>query len=193
MGDLGFLLIVLFGIYIVGALIFLSACIAFAPFAGFICARYAKRNKGLSVWRYAIVGAICSAFLLAPWVYLKMRMGGRPVSIESIKTTYILLYIFWGSVIFINTFLMIMLGNLLREVSIFNTSSLPGFTFLAISVSAWVISGKFLPRCRSAKDEEAGNKAEVLPKFMYIMPFVYSSASIAALPLVILSFDLGLI
>lgn len=193
MGDLGFLFIVLCGIYIFGALVFLSACIAFAPFAGFICAGYANRNKGLSVWRYAIVGAICSAFLLVPWVYLKMRMDGRPVSIESIKTTYILLHIFWASVIFINTMFITMLPNLLREVSIFNTSSLPGFTFLAISVSAWVISGKLLIHRRSTEDEETDNLADILPKFVYIMPFVYSSASVTALPLVILLFDLGLI
>lgn len=59
--------------------------------------------------------------------------------------------------------------------------------------SARKISGKLLIHRRSAEDEETDNQADISPKFVYIMPFVYSSASLAVLPLVILLFDLGLI
>ena len=65
-----------------------------APFAAWICARSA-RKKGLNVRRHAVAGALYSALLFWPWVYLILRMNGRNVPAILIRLFYISVFTAW--------------------------------------------------------------------------------------------------
>ncbi len=65
----------------------------------------------------------------------------------------------------------------------------------ALGMPAWILSLRALLRRRSVEDEKPENmQAEGLPERVYIMPFVWTSANILALPsLLILGVIIGLL
>ena len=67
---------------------------AWAPFGALVCALIAWR-RGLSPYRYAVAGAVCSALFFLPWVYLAARMLGWAVPKPLAALPYVVLYASW--------------------------------------------------------------------------------------------------
>ena len=70
------------------------AGLAFSPFAAASCAVLAKR-RNLSVKRYALAGGIYSALLIAPYVYLVVRLLDRKPPEELVRWAYYILVTVW--------------------------------------------------------------------------------------------------
>lgn len=70
------------------------ASILWAPFGALICALIA-RSRGLSPWRCAVAGAVCSTLFFLPWVYLTARISRRDIPIPLITLAYVVLYAAW--------------------------------------------------------------------------------------------------
>ena len=68
--------------------------VLFVPLAVVLCAWTAHR-RGMSVWHYAIAGAVCSILFFLPWIYLIFRMRGKSVSATLVRAGYIFLYSIW--------------------------------------------------------------------------------------------------
>ena len=70
------------------------ASMIWAPFGAAVCALIAWR-RGLSPYRYAVAGAVCSALFFLPWVYLAARMLGWVVPKPLAVLPYVVLYASW--------------------------------------------------------------------------------------------------
>ena len=70
-----------------------AAGLLWAPFAAMI-ARSEALKRGLTGSRYAVVGAIHSVFLLAPWFCLMSRIRGDETALPKGRT-FIMLYTSW--------------------------------------------------------------------------------------------------
>ena len=68
--------------------------LVWSPFAALITWRMAQR-RGLDGRRYALVGALCSVFLLLPWVLLTVALLRRHLPVSVIKLSCILAYTVW--------------------------------------------------------------------------------------------------
>ena len=78
-----------------GAIVFsVLAGIAFSPVAAASCAVLARR-RGLSVKRYALAGGIYSVLLLAPYVYLVLKLLDRKPPEELVRWVYFVLMVAW--------------------------------------------------------------------------------------------------
>ena len=73
----------------------LSVGLPWTPFAALICAMSA-RKKGLDVRRHAIAGAVCSALMFLPWVYLIFRMNGIKIPDALVRLFYIGAFASWA-------------------------------------------------------------------------------------------------
>ena len=73
----------------------LNIGLPWTPFAAWICARSA-RKKGLDVRRHAVAGAMCSALMFLPWVYLILRMNCRNVPDTLVRLFYIGAFASWA-------------------------------------------------------------------------------------------------
>ena len=79
-------------LFILLALLAMALSAAWAPFAAFICARIARQN-GLNAGGWAVSGAMYSALLFLPWIYLKRRMRGEATARQDIATAYVFVYL----------------------------------------------------------------------------------------------------
>ena len=71
------------------------AGLLWAPFGALICGR-AARKSGLSIRRYAAVGAVLSVLYFFPWLHLALRMNNWYLLPRFIWWAYFVLYvIFW--------------------------------------------------------------------------------------------------
>ena len=68
--------------------------ILFSPVAAVWCAWVAS-SRGFSVWRCALAGAVFSALLFLPWLYLVRRMLGKPLSANIVSVGIHVAFIIW--------------------------------------------------------------------------------------------------
>ncbi len=73
------------------------AGIIWAPFAGMISARMARRLD-LPPGRYARAAWSYSAQFLIPWTYLSATLHGDPTNRETSRADYILIYTLWAAI-----------------------------------------------------------------------------------------------
>ncbi len=163
--------------------VFSSAALAaigpiWMPFASLICARSA-RKKGLSVWRYALAGALYSLLLFWPWVYLLARMNDKRVPRFFIGLFYFFVHAAW-----------LLGGSLYLLIGTFTAH--PGSAYdyefgnphvqlsyaagalTLISVVTWFMSLTRLLRVHdreSAKENQC--RTTTLPHWEYLIPVVY--------------------
>lgn len=182
--------IILVPCYVV-AVLFQFFCIVWAPFASLKCASLA-RKRGLDANYYGCIGFMYSALLFVPWHHLVQRMQNRQFSFGTNAFNYTLLYILWLIVIAANA--VILLITVGREVpwGMFHIALV--LAALALGVPAWIVSLRTLSHRRSVEGGESENlHVDVLPERVYIMPFVWTSANILALPvLLIIGIVIGL-
>ena len=76
-----------------GMILIPAVGLLWSPFAAAIT-HYQAQRHGLVGFRYAVVGAIYSVFLLAPWFYLNSRVSGDERIVPG-GWTFILLYTSW--------------------------------------------------------------------------------------------------
>ena len=176
--------------YYAVVLLFQLFCIVWAPYASSTCAGIARRRR-LDANRYGRIGFIYSVLLFVPWQHLRRRMQNRPFSFGTNSFDYTLLYISWLGVIAANAVILIMTVG--REGwGIFQ--GVVVLVALAMGVPAWIISLRALLRRRSLDERPENMQADGLPERVYIMPFVWTSANILALPsLLILGVIIGLL
>ena len=180
-------------------LLFQIACIIWSPFAALICGVIARKT-GLSVWKYALAGAICSTLLFVPWVFLIQRMRNRKISYNEIfNPIYFGLYTTWIALIFgniiIHRFILEMSGllpawlsgsgiryegedpllefwQMLRSVIVSTVIGVP------ILIPSLIV---FIRRFQAKGTGPAHIKADTLFQFAYLVPFVGTSATIIPL------------
>ena len=199
LGDMGdfldfvafFSAIILFPFY-AAAVAFQFFCIVWGAFASSKCAAIARR-KGWDASRYGRVGFVYSTLLFVPWLHLVRRMEGRKFSLGTNAYNYTLLYSFWLVVIVANAIVLIMTVG--RE-SPWGMLHIALVLFaVALGVPAWIVSLLALIRRRSVEDEKPEDmQVDDLPERVYLMPFVWASANILALPvMLILGIIIGLL
>ena len=111
-------------------------------------------------------------------------MQNRPYSFGTDSFDYTLLYILWLGVIAANAVIILMTVG--REGwDIFQVVVV--LAALAMGVPAWIISLRALLRRRSMDERPENIQADGLPERVYIMPFVWTSANILALPVMLIS------
>ncbi|MYE54713.1 MAG: hypothetical protein F4X34_05915 [Chloroflexi bacterium] len=174
---------IILGPFYVVVLLFQLFCIVWAPYASSTCAGIARRSR-LDANRYGRIGFIYSVMLFVPWLHLKRRMQNRPYSFGTDSFDYTLLYILWLGVIAANAVILLMTVG--REGwGIFQVVVV--LAALAMGVPAWIISLRALLRRRSMDERPENMQADGLPERVYIMPFVWTSANILALPVMLIS------
>ena len=182
--------------FVLCTLLYQGACIIYAPIAGVTCARYAIQKNRSDILQCFIAGVICSVLLLMPWIYIKQRMEGKSIAIQTIRTAYIALHILWACLIVANTAVVVWIWSVLRMGdSIFSspTHLVPLLIPLGIGIPAWTasvifLSVMFLRRRGTGEGEVTGGQdPNISPVLPYILPFVGASASVPVVPLIILN------
>ena len=170
--------------YYVAILLFQIFCIVWAPYASSTCAGIARR-RGLDANRYGRIGFIYSVLLFVPWLHLKRRMQDMPFSFGTNSFDYTFLYLLWLGVIAANAIVLLMTVGI-EGWGIFQVALI--LAAAALGVPAWILSLRALLQRRSAQGEESDDKrADILPERVYLMPFVWASVNILALPVMLIS------
>ena len=158
-------------------LITATLCIAWAPFAAFICARIA-RQKEISVKRHAFHGAIYSVMLFIPWLHLTRQMRGNPVSRKNITDAYTVTFVVAAlalaghiSFIFMSWYSEGPPTNTLLDFIIASTIS-------TLTLVAGLISCSRMNKLLNLlKEQQESSKAIDLPSISYIAPFAWAWAT----------------
>ena len=158
-------------------------CIIWSPFAGLICALIA-RKKGLNALRYALIGALYSALLFAPWRFLVQRMRNRRFSYEAVERDCVWwLYSLWVGTIVANAAMVAAVLRLLNtewtEIYFFPIALIP----VAVGMPTWILSIRAsLHRRSNAIADTDKPPADILPERVFVMPFAYASANVMFIP-----------
>ena len=176
--------------YAIIAMLFQSFCLVWAPFAALVCGLIA-RKQGMNAMRYAATGAVYSALLFVPWLWLTRSMrSGRTLTEVSSTSSYKLLYIAW--MLWIVAHFALILGMLAYDDIRFPPDEwsweylsrsylfgiLNGLITIA-GISAWIKSHRDTTFRRN--DDERVD--ESLSGFVQLKPFAYFSANIIAFPI----------
>ena len=196
--DFGVVLLVFgFGLTALGILAFQAFCIIWAPFAALICG-LAARKRGLNVLQCMFIGAIYSALLFVPWMYIIRRIRNEQETAGAFAFDYDILFIMWGiwaftTVAFV-TFMMFWVAGV----------DLPpaewSWTYLSREYLVWLMNGSVpvigafvlissrigVGKKRAAEEEICDVPDDECRKGVNIMPFAYFSANIIAVPITFL-------
>ena len=178
------LILIVVPILVTGFTVFLAALqgLVWSPFAAMITWRMA-RWRGLDGRRYALVGALCSVFLLLPWILLTVALLRRHLPVSVVKLSRILAYtvcligpiaVLGQSSLSIESLMNPGLGFLGVEdpepVFPIMTSALPPITYgmFAAMLIAWAVSVMLPWKTWSG---HPGVTVEDMATFRYIIPF----------------------
>ena len=174
---------------------------AVLAFVGVVCMPLAAafswssaQSRNLSSWRYAVRGAVYSAALLVPWLYLNLRFEGKSVSLAVGTIVYTLLYAGWFF-----AFILLPIHLAIPELSDRGPGHLVNSgvdreslrTVIAIAVSAnvllWTTSlYRLIQQYRTDRSGRAPSE-EIAPHSTYTRPFRYAALSMSILlPLLLL-------
>ena len=137
--------------------------LVWAPFAAWLCARSA-RARGLDSRKFAVAGAIYSALLFWPSVYLLLGIRGKRVSGRAVHAVYVVLY----GVVWPASCLAIMLVTIATP---------RWFVMLGLSLGlcnavTWFLSHRRLARWHGRHgNPQAEGMDEILPNRAYLTPF----------------------
>ena len=175
----GFIITTVLAIYLPVA--FLALDLAWAPFAAWICARSA-RKKGLDVRRHAVAGALYSALMFWPWVYLILRMNGRRVPSMLVRLFYISVFTSWmfGSIFWTFLFALIFHPGIDSLYELSNPWVVFSYIVYALAfakIAVWFVSLRTLlkRRRRESGDE---NRSDAMITREYLIPLVFAVVSI---------------
>ena len=157
--------------------------ILFAPFSALICYIRA-RSMGLPPGHYARIGALYSAFLLLPWIYLIVRMFNKTVPNILIGIGYCVLYAIWffGSIVAVaglaifSGIVALGFSTDIERTYIHMLLFCAALITLCVDVVAWILSMARLDHFHRNHIP----REEILPDRAYITPFAYALVWIAA-------------
>lgn len=141
---------------VVGIMLAGYAGIAISPIAAVTCALLAKR-RGLSASKYALVGGAYSLMLLAPAVYLILRLLDRRLPLRFVQFVYLGLILCW------------VLGPILSSAWLLwfersNAISLVGnLAMLILWVAWWYL-----------RQGPVTERDDVMPPVSYVLPFLFA-------------------
>ena len=179
------------GVMVFAILIVLAAPllgVVWAPFAAWLCGRSA-RARGLDSRKFAVAGAIYSALLFWPSIYLLLRIRGKRVSGRAVHAVYFLLYgMVWPASC---------------VAVMFATLGTPRwFVMLGLSLGlcnavTWFVSHRRLARWHGRRRiPQADGMDEILPDRAYLTPFALTLGwvllAVAAWALNMFAEDLGI-
>ena len=159
-----------------------ALCIAWSPFAALTCARIARRN-GLNARRYAMLGAMYSVLLFLPWLYLTLRMRGKPVFRDSIKSAYSVVYVVAALLLACHIFFLITeIGIYPHSDEFLNLLGSLIFAVLtaagALALGAGIVSALRMNRRFAERDGRQESRVSIdLPDRSCIAPFAWAWAS----------------
>ena len=164
--------------FIITSLLFLE--LLWMPFAALICGIMA-RNRGLSVRRYAIAGALYSALFMLPWLYFWAKLSNRSIPGFLVVLGYLALY----GVIWPSTAAYAFIVVVSKDVTYYEMVSSFLMVFIIISGLAWIISLAMLIlwRAKRRATVEGSSNYDFLP-LPCIMPFVCAVCLVVFLALV---------
>lgn len=150
-----------------------TLCVAWAPFAAFICGHMASQKR-LSVKRYAIHGAIYSTILFLPWWHLMIQMRGEPISQRKITNAYTVIFVLTGLVLASHiSFILVwwysegqVINTLLDDIIM---STIGSLTFIAGLISR----SRTNSLTNQLNDQQDSHNAIDLPNISYIAPFAW--------------------
>lgn len=179
-----FAAVILIPVWVI-VVIFQTFCIVYARFASAKCARIAHES-GLDANVYARRGALYAALLLAPRVHLVRRMEDKSYSFGTNKFGYAPLYILWLVVIAANVSVLTM--TVLREGPWTWIHTVIALVPIALGMFPWMLTLLLLLRRRSEVGKRMSDvRNDGFAEGVYLMPFLWTSVSILAIPCVTLT------
>ena len=170
--------------FYVAAVVFQIFCIAWAPFASSTCASLA-RKRGLDANLYGRIGFMYSALLFVPWLHLKRRLQDGQSSFGTSTYNYTLLYILWLVVIAANVLVLLM--TVLREGPWTWIHTIILLVPVVLGMFPWMLTLLLLLRKRSGVgDRMRDARDDEFAERVYLMPFVWTSVNILALPVMLI-------
>ena len=168
-------------------------CLGWSPVGALICA-WLAHTRALNIAQYALLGALSSAALFVPWVYLIQRMRGKEFSDETITTGYAWAHVLLGIVIAGVSFLQIMgrflsnstwpylsegyIWEIMWLLDYFSNLWVP----LLFGIPFWVISRIALVRhFQSISEEQFASNMRWRDVIIRLTPFALISVSLFAL------------
>lgn len=145
--------------------------VLWSPIAALICGGIA-RARGLSVSRYAAAGAVYSALLILPWLYLVVRMFNRSVPRFIVVAGYMVLYLGWlwgpfGWGVFISQ-----LADSPEEGGLFLEYPTISTLLMFIHIASWVISLVWLLSSSGSFPHQPNSiSRDFLLRPVYVTPF----------------------
>ena len=146
------------------ATLFIPVSIVWAPIAGLITAKQARRRGLTNTRYYGMVGALYAALLLLPWIHLTLRLSGRAVPLWLIRTVYVALYIFWAFYLLVSYY--VHLGDPPIIPMIIGVS--------ALLVSAWMLIRNTADSDRQERVQHTENDYRLTQRdLVYLAPFAF--------------------
>ena len=150
------------------ATLFIPMSIVWAPIAGLITAKQARRRGLTNTRYYGMVGALYAALLLLPWIHLTLRLSGRTVPLRLIRAVYITVYILWAFYLLVTYVLGLSLeGNPTMWPILF-------VGVIAYFVSAWMLFRLAFGNDRREEVQHAENDYRLTQRnLVYLTPFAF--------------------
>ena len=186
MADLGLAVywtVILFSLFMV--FVWIPISILFAPVAAIISAGQARSRK-LNTLYYGLIGALYSAFLLLPWIYLVCRLAGRRVPVILIMTGYFIVFVVWSLSVFFTYGFLITKNHPLASPALFVSGSFVVGTLVILTALAvpwgdpvpWSGPGRQRAQGQLQPSSEYRHR---LRDFVYLAPFIFATAQAVAL------------
>ena len=157
-------------------LVIATLCLAWAPFAALICARIA-RQRGLSIKRPAVHGAIYSALLFLPWRHLTRQMRGDPLTRANIADAYTVIFIVAALALAAHISFIFMWwyseDSIPLILDFIITSAISALTLLAGLINLSLTN----KRLNQLQEQRESPNAIALPDKSYIAPFAWAWAT----------------
>ena len=146
------------------ATLFIPMSIVWAPIAGLITAKQARRRGLTNTRYYGMVGALYATLLLLPWIHLTLRLSGRTVPLWLIRAVYVALYIFWAFYLLVSYY--VHLGDPPIIPMIIGVS--------ALLVSAWMLIRNTADSDRQERVQHTENDYRLTQRdLVYLAPFAF--------------------
>ena len=152
-----------------------AALLAIMPIAAIVCAIKARRAS-LPAARHALLGAICAACFVMPYLYLIDKMNREPMLSEFAKIWHTILHICWAM------FLAGAIGALYLFGGTWGVVANASYVFTALQLIWWAMWTIALIYFK-ANDGFSADKRELQPseltRFHRIAPFAGASLTVA--------------
>ena len=139
---------------------------AWVPCAYRICYMNVASNKFIDARLYALIGALYSASMFLPWIYLIIKMSRREIPMSLIIATYIFQSMIWFSVNF-----SLWIGN----NTVYNNYSNLVSLSIVIATLTWIVL-LFTSNNKYMNNSYAVDRnGEYQPRIQQVLPFVWTT------------------